>query len=616
MNDDDTVEDVEELLRQARADRGGETGADDEETIDVDPQLLRQLRSGSAPGLVDDDVTVVADRARLVEGEPDPVAGVAHPSSAAPSRGGVGAWRVVGVVVGVLVVFVGGWWAATAFTDGSGTEVGGSAVDDGPPTPGGGSATDGEPEDAGGIGESALDGDGADTELGQAGVDDSGLGSPTGARTEESIAAAGNGSVEVPATTVPATTVPATTVPVTTTVPATTVPVTTVPATTVPATTVPVTTVPATTVPATTVPATTVPATTVPVTTTVPVGLPGEGVDVVAGRATWMEGYFLAELYKQLLQELGYNVSDPAEAEVGRHIAYEAVAQGEMDYWPNSWYPADSVWLSATLPDGSRVGDHVSVVGEAMIAGGLSGFLVTKSFADEYGVYTMDELNRNAEALAAFDVTDPVPGNGVADIFGCPEAWLCDDIIKNQIAFSGWDNIARTRDGYDAMFFQALDNVNEGVPMVLWAWTPTMYIALLRPGDRVYWLGVDEILDNSNPTGQQGGENHSQRGADGSGGFASIGSDQCPSAADEPSGRCKIGWLSSDILVTANSGFLAANPAARALFEAVRLPMIDVSVAALYVMEVGESPTDLAAQWIADNRDLVDEWIAAALAAA
>ena len=30
------------------------------------------------------------------------------------------------------------------------------------------------------------------------------------------------------------------------------------------------------------------------------------------------------------------------------------------------------------------------------------------------------------------------------------------------------------------------------------------------------------------------------------------------------------------------------------------------------VMVGGESPTDLATQWIADNRDLVDEWIAAA----
>ena len=42
------------------------------------------------------------------------------------------------------------------------------------------------------------------------------------------------------------------------------------------------------------------------------VALPGEGVDVTAARANWSSGYFQAEMYKLLLEELGYNVSDPA----------------------------------------------------------------------------------------------------------------------------------------------------------------------------------------------------------------------------------------------------------------------------------------------------------------
>ena len=342
--------------------------------------------------------------------------------------------------------------------------------------------------------------------------------------------------------------------------------------------------------------------------------LPGEGVDVIAGRANWSSGYFQAELYKQLLEELGYNVSDPGDLELGSNNGYIAIAQGEMDYWPNSWYPGHLAWHAVELPDGTVVGDHVTIVGEEMLAGGLQGFLVTKSFADEHGVYTMDELNSNADALAAFDATDAVPGNGVADIFGCPENWTCDNIIENMIAFSGWDNIAQTRAGYDNMFAQAVDNVDQGIPMVLYTWTPTTYITQLRPGDNVYWMGVDEILDDSNPANQEGGESHDQRGADGSGGYASIGADQCPSAADQDSGKCKIGWIAADIQVTANNDFLAANPAAEALFKAVKLSVIDVSLVNV-AMGRGESPTDLAAQWIADNRDLVDEWLYGALTA-
>ena len=336
--------------------------------------------------------------------------------------------------------------------------------------------------------------------------------------------------------------------------------------------------------------------------------LPGEGVDVTAGRADWSSGYFQAELYKQILEELGYNVSDPGEIELGPNNGYIAMVQGEMDYWSNSWYPGHLAWLADELLDGSLVGDHVTIVGEEMLAGGLQGFLVSKSFADEYGVYTMDELNSNADALAAFDATDSNPGNGVADIFGCPEVWACDNIIESMIAFSGWDNIAQITADYDAMFAQAVDSVGEGVPMVLYTWTPSDYITLIRPGDNVYWMGVDDILDDSNPANQEGGQQYDQRGADGSGGYASIGPDQCPSAADQDSGKCKIGWVVHDILVTANNDFLAANPAAQALFEAVRLSVIDVSLANA-AMGQGESPTDLATQWIADNRGLVDEWI-------
>ena len=344
-------------------------------------------------------------------------------------------------------------------------------------------------------------------------------------------------------------------------------------------------------------------------------GLPGDGVSVLAGRANWSSGYFQAELYRLLLEELGYDVSDPAEIELGPSNGYTAMALGEMDYWPNSWYPGHLSWLQNELPDGSLISEHVSIVGEEMIKAGLQGFLVTKSFADEYGVYTMDELNRNADALAAFDASDPVPGNGLADIFGCPEDWTCDDIIETQIAFSGWDNIQQTKAGYDAMFAQAVDSADDGVPMVAYTWTPTRYLTQLRPGDNVYWMGVDAVLDDSNPLGLEGGEEWNQLGSDGQPLNAPISEEVCPAAGGSADGLCQLGWIAADILVTARNEFLAANPAAEALFEAVTLSAID---AALAHADQGNDihPRDIAIQWIADNRDLVDGWLAAAHAAA
>ena len=343
-----------------------------------------------------------------------------------------------------------------------------------------------------------------------------------------------------------------------------------------------------------------------------PPPLPGEGIRVTAARADWQSGYFQAELYKLLLEELGYDVSDPAEAELGPQNAYTAMALGDVDYWPNSWYPAHLAWHAAQLPDGSLVGDHLEIVGEQMLGGGLQGFLVDKSFADTYGVYTLDELDRNAAALAAFDATDPVPGNGKADVFGCPTTWTCDNIITNMIAFSGWNNIAQVTDIYDDMFDRAVANIGTGIPTVIFTWAPSAYIAQLPPGDDVYWMGMENILDDSNPADQPHGQDHNQRGADGTGGYAPIGTDQCPSAADQPSGRCKIGWFAPDIQVTANKDFLDANPAARALFEAVKLSVVEVSQNNLAVSG-GSSPTGQAVKWVAENRALVDQWLTAAL---
>ncbi|MEM7339814.1 MAG: glycine betaine/L-proline ABC transporter substrate-binding protein ProX [Actinomycetota bacterium] len=338
---------------------------------------------------------------------------------------------------------------------------------------------------------------------------------------------------------------------------------------------------------------------------------PGDGVEVTMARADWSTGYFQAYVYEALLEELGYVVSDPADLELGPSLAYLSMAQGDFDFWVNSWYPGHLSWHEAEMPDGSLVGDSVTIVGEEMIAGGLQGFLVTKSFADEYGITTLDQLNSDPEILAAFDASDPVPGNGVADIYGCQESWTCDNIILAQIEFSGWENIAQTIAGYDAMMAEAVAKADAGEPMVIYTWTPSAYITNLIPGENVVWLAMDDVLDDSNPTGEEGGEGWDQRP-----GTASIGPDECPAAAD--AGTCQLGWVAADIQVTANSDWLAENPAAEALFAEVKLPVIDVSLANVEQdggADTNEAIQGLAADWIAENRELVDGWLETARAA-
>ncbi|MEE3139709.1 MAG: glycine betaine ABC transporter substrate-binding protein, partial [Actinomycetota bacterium] len=122
---------------------------------------------------------------------------------------------------------------------------------------------------------------------------------------------------------------------------------------------------------------------------------PGDGVSVVAGRASWSTGYVQAEIFTALLRELGYTVSESADMELGPQNAFMAMAEGDMDFWANSWMPGHSSWLMGERTDGSLVGDAVTVLGEEIMAGGLQGFLIEKGFADEYGIKTMEDLDNN-----------------------------------------------------------------------------------------------------------------------------------------------------------------------------------------------------------------------------
>ena len=335
--------------------------------------------------------------------------------------------------------------------------------------------------------------------------------------------------------------------------------------------------------------------------------LPGEGVSVTMAKADWSTEDPNAYTVKMILEEMGYTVSDPKDTELGPANAFLAMAQGDADFWINSWMPGHQSWLDNELPDGSLVGDHVTVVGEMMMAGGLQGYLITKSFAEEYGITSLDDLNNNPDAIAAYDAQDPVPGNGIADIYGCQESYTCDDIIQAQIAFSGWENIQQTIAGYDAMFAEAAVKADAGEPAIIYTWTPSSYITQMRPGDNALWLTVDEVIDDSNPLGAEGGESYDQRP-----GVASIDTDKCPGS---DGGVCQMGWIAADIRAAANNEFLAANPAVEKLLELFQMDVVEVSIMNVEMSD-GADVQDLAAQWIEDNRDLVDSWIAEAMAAA
>ncbi|MEM9464908.1 MAG: glycine betaine/L-proline ABC transporter substrate-binding protein ProX [Actinomycetota bacterium] len=338
-----------------------------------------------------------------------------------------------------------------------------------------------------------------------------------------------------------------------------------------------------------------------------PAGLPGEGVSVTMARANWSTGYMQAAIYKQLMEELGYTVNEPAELELPPSNFFTALGEGEVDFWANSWYPGHASWWNNELTDGSIVGDKISVVGEEMLAGGLQGYLTNKSIVDENPGLTMDQINSTPELVELYDSGDTTPGDGIVQILGCPEDWTCDDIINENIEFAGWTNMEQTKAGYDAMIAEAVGRAADGIPFIMYTWTPSAYVTQLIPGDNAMWLAIEptSVLDGSiTPEFNQL--------VDGEAIPASLGTDTC---SNDP---CHLGWVAADIQVSANNEFLAANPAAEALFDQVKIPVIDVALQNVLYNNGEDTTEDVnrhAADWIAANRDQADEWIANAIAA-
>ncbi len=339
---------------------------------------------------------------------------------------------------------------------------------------------------------------------------------------------------------------------------------------------------------------------------------PGEGRAITMGRGNWSSGYVQAEILHNLLEEMGYEVSAPSQGEFAPDLAYQAMANGEIDFWANSWYPGHLSWWEGELPNGSQVGDNLErIEGSLMPGGGLQGWLITKSWADAEGITTLDQINEDEALWSQLD-TD---GNGKGEFFGCPEDWTCDDIMESQILFAGWDQLEQTKAGYDAMFAEFLVKAQAGEPAIIYTWTPTSYLAQAIPGETTMWLSVanDSVLDDSNPLGADGGEAYCQRCGE-SVGYTGLGEDTCLQGPD----GCQVGWEAADIEITANKDWLANEPVAREMFNQFKPPLIDLAIAGIALDASDGSDAavgKIADDWIAENRDLADSWIEAAVAA-
>ncbi len=305
------------------------------------------------------------------------------------------------------------------------------------------------------------------------------------------------------------------------------------------------------------------------------------------GRATWDTGWFQAEIYRQLLVELGYDVERPQTFDNAEF--FDAVTDGEVDFWANGWFPLFDVFMT------DEVVAQVEIVGTQVQGGALQGYLIDKKSADELNITTIADFNR-PEVVAHFDSDR----NGQADLIGCDPGWVCESIIEHHLdTYQLRDSIEHIQGDYSPLMVNTVERYDAGEPILFFTWTPNWTIGRLVPGQDVVWIGVPYP---SLPSGQESIE-------------AMTLVDQVTGCTQTP---CSMGFPANDIRTVANRDFLQKNPAIGSLLNSVVIPFDSISVQNAKLLAGEDSQADIerhAAEWIADNRTIVDQWLALAIEA-
>jgi len=277
-------------------------------------------------------------------------------------------------------------------------------------------------------------------------------------------------------------------------------------------------------------------------------------------------------------------VDDPKD--MSNPIFYQAVTLGDVDFWANGWFPIHY----AQMPKNYE--KDASLVGYIVKNGGLQGYLASKDMVEKFNIKSLEDFKR-PEVKKAFDSN----GDGKADLVACPPGWGCEKTIGIHMETYGLkEHINLIKAGYSASMADAVARFNTGEPVFFYTWTPNWTVYKLRPGRDVMWLNVPEIVPTDTQKGSE--EYMTASGVNG--------------AVTDP---VDLGFVVSDIRVVANNEFLAANPAAKKLFELMSVPLADIAAQNTMMMEGEDSPREIEGHvdaWIKKNQDKWDAWIAEA----
>ncbi|MDE3027123.1 MAG: glycine betaine/L-proline ABC transporter substrate-binding protein ProX [Paracoccaceae bacterium] len=303
---------------------------------------------------------------------------------------------------------------------------------------------------------------------------------------------------------------------------------------------------------------------------------PGAGVTVHPVIQPMLEEMFQARILFRALHDLGYTVADPQE--VTAETAHLAVGTGDADFYPASWNTLHDAFFQ------KAGGDKVLTKVGTLIDGAVQGYLIDKATYDS-GVTNIAQLKDPAVA-AKFDAD----GDGKADLAGCVPGWGCERVIEHQLdAYGLRKTVTHNQGEYNAIIADTIARYKTGKPVLYYTWTPYWVSGALVPGKDVEWLSVPftSLPDGATGNTESNGKN--------------------------------LGFAVDSIRVVARNDFLAANPAAKKLFEDAKIDINDVSAENKLIADGQNKSADIdkhVSDWIAAHQAEYNGWLADARKAA
>ncbi|MDJ1181538.1 glycine betaine/L-proline ABC transporter substrate-binding protein ProX [Roseofilum sp. BLCC_M91] len=305
-----------------------------------------------------------------------------------------------------------------------------------------------------------------------------------------------------------------------------------------------------------------------------------EAVTIRAAHSGFVEESFQTEVVNLGLEQLGYNIDTVKELDYS--VIYVSLANSDLDYTVIYYNPAHKDFFE------NAGGSEKLQISGLVIPEGSQGYRIDKKTADQYAITNIAQL-KDPELAQLFDSD----GDGKANLAGCNIGWSCESMIDHHIqAYELEDTVEQDRGNFTALLANMIARYQEGKPIVFYAYNPHWIFAVLQTDREAVWLEVP---------------------------FTSLPGEMSNLTAEETTFNGKnLGFPGSKQNIVINKTFAESHPIAKRWFELVQIPLADMDKISLRIKDGENTPEDirrLAEEWVSENQEQFDGWLAEAKAA-